>query len=300
MTIVADILGPMATTLMVWIDQDLCTGDGICSEICPDVFVGRDDGLWVVKEEASHFGSTIVFDGVDGAGHGPDGGKGVAQIPDSLIDSAVEAAEECPGECIMIEPYDQAAIDDADDADRMARLLDDSSRWARGVRRGSGAASPAGTGAGSAAQMPSETSKWRCGSSSQVARRGGGDPPRQGHRRGHAVARRLVQADDDVATAVVGDLDGVDLDAAPRHRHHRRRQLRRRTVARPTLDDPQRQVEPLRLGDDVGEAGAVREQRQRHGVVAVVGVGVGVLRRPGEADAPLNPHRPDRANRPWP
>jgi ferredoxin len=101
----------MATTLMVWIDQDLCTGDGICSEICPDVFVGRDDGLWVVKEEASHFGATIVFDGVDGAGHGPDGGKGVAQIPDSLIDSAVEAAEECPGECIMIEPYDQAAID---------------------------------------------------------------------------------------------------------------------------------------------------------------------------------------------
>jgi ferredoxin len=55
-----------ATALMVWIDQDLCTGDGICSEICPDVFVGRDDGLWVVKEEASHFGATIVFDGADG------------------------------------------------------------------------------------------------------------------------------------------------------------------------------------------------------------------------------------------
>jgi ferredoxin len=52
-----------------------------------------------------------VFDGQDGDGHGPDGGRGVARIPDSLIDSAVEAAEECPGECIMIEPYDQAAID---------------------------------------------------------------------------------------------------------------------------------------------------------------------------------------------
>ena len=101
----------MAETLMVWIDQDLCTGDGICSEICPAVFVGRDDGLWVVKEEASHFGTTIIFDGRDGPGHGPDSGKGVARIPDSLIDAAVEAAEECPGECIMIEPYDQAAID---------------------------------------------------------------------------------------------------------------------------------------------------------------------------------------------
>ena len=76
-----------ATGLMVWIDQDLCTGDGICSEICPDVFVGRDDGLWVVKEEASHFGETIVFDGADGAGHGPDMGRGVARIPDSLIDT---------------------------------------------------------------------------------------------------------------------------------------------------------------------------------------------------------------------
>jgi ferredoxin len=101
----------MATALMVWIDQDLCTGDGICEEICGDVFTARDDGLWVVKEEAKHFGSTVVFDGKDGDGHGPDGGRGVARIPDSLIDSAVEAAEECPGECIMIEPYDQAAFD---------------------------------------------------------------------------------------------------------------------------------------------------------------------------------------------
>ena len=56
----------MAETLMVWIDQDLCTGDGICSEICPAVFVGRDDGLWVVKEEAANFGTTIIFDGEDG------------------------------------------------------------------------------------------------------------------------------------------------------------------------------------------------------------------------------------------
>lgn len=100
------------TQLMVWIDQDLCTGDGICEEIAPDVFAGRDDGLWVVKEEAGHFGETIVFDGDNGAGHGPDGARGVARVPDELIDAAVEAAEECPGECIMIEPYDAKMIDD--------------------------------------------------------------------------------------------------------------------------------------------------------------------------------------------
>jgi len=94
------------TQLMVWIDQDLCTGDGICEEIAPDVFLGRDDGLWVVKEEASNFGATIIFDGSDGDGHGPDGSRGVARVPDSQVDVVVEAAEECPGECIMIEPFD--------------------------------------------------------------------------------------------------------------------------------------------------------------------------------------------------
>lgn len=99
-----------ATKLMVWIDQDLCTGDGICEEIAPDVFLGRDDGLWVVKEEAQHFGSTIVFDGLEGEGHGPEGSRGLARVPDNQIDIVVEAAEECPGECIMIEPYNAEAI----------------------------------------------------------------------------------------------------------------------------------------------------------------------------------------------
>ena len=100
------------TKLMVWIDQDLCTGDGICEEIAPDVFAGRDDGLWVVKEEASIFGKTIIFDAEDGDGHGPDGARGVARVPDDQVDTVVEAAEECPGECIMIEPYDAAIMAD--------------------------------------------------------------------------------------------------------------------------------------------------------------------------------------------
>ena len=93
-----------ATKLRVWIDQDLCTGDGICEEITPDVFTERGDGLWVVKEEAKHFGETILYDGKDGPGHGPEGARGLARIPDHLIEDALESAEECPGECIMIEP----------------------------------------------------------------------------------------------------------------------------------------------------------------------------------------------------
>ena len=40
----------MSEPLRVWIDQDLCTGDGLCEEICPDVFTLLDDGLAYVKE----------------------------------------------------------------------------------------------------------------------------------------------------------------------------------------------------------------------------------------------------------
>ena len=36
--------------LKVWIDQDLCTGDGLCEEICPSVFGMAQDGLAYVKE----------------------------------------------------------------------------------------------------------------------------------------------------------------------------------------------------------------------------------------------------------
>jgi ferredoxin len=93
--------------LMVWIDQDLCTGDGICSEIAPDVFQERNDGVWVVKEIASHWGADLVFDGEQA----PDGSRGVARVPSEVLGEVVEAAEECPGECIMIEPFDQTIFD---------------------------------------------------------------------------------------------------------------------------------------------------------------------------------------------
>ena len=71
-----------------------------------------------------------------------------------------------------------------------------------------------------------------------------------------AVAAGLVEAHDEVAGAVVGDLDGVDLDAGAGDRDGRWRRRRRRAAGH----DPHGQVEALGLGDDVGEAGAVREQ----------------------------------------
>jgi len=42
--------------MKVWIDQDLCTGDGLCEEIAPDVFTLLDDGLAYVMEAKRYSG----------------------------------------------------------------------------------------------------------------------------------------------------------------------------------------------------------------------------------------------------
>jgi ferredoxin len=87
----------------VWIDSDQCMGAGTCADIVPDVFTARHDGTWAVKEDAAHFGATVVFDGLPGDGHGPDGLAGQARIPAHLMDLVVDAADECPAECIFVE-----------------------------------------------------------------------------------------------------------------------------------------------------------------------------------------------------
>ena len=76
--------------MKVWIDQDLCTGDGLCEEIAPSVFTLLDDGLAYVKE------GDKVFDN-------PGGPEGLAAVPAGMEDATIESAEECPGECIFIE-----------------------------------------------------------------------------------------------------------------------------------------------------------------------------------------------------
>jgi ferredoxin len=76
--------------MKVWIDQDLCTGDGLCEEICPSVFTLLDDGLAYVKQ-----GDEIMSS--------PGGAEGLADVPTEFEDAVTEASEECPGECIFIE-----------------------------------------------------------------------------------------------------------------------------------------------------------------------------------------------------
>jgi ferredoxin len=87
-------------SMRVWIDQDLCTGDGICVEIAPALFQMDDDGLAYVKEA----GWSDRF-GPGGSGEpARKGPSGTVPIPDNQLDSVIDAAEECPGECIFIEP----------------------------------------------------------------------------------------------------------------------------------------------------------------------------------------------------
>jgi ferredoxin len=72
--------------MKVWIDQELCTGDGQCVDICPDVFFMHDDG----RTYRAHVRNA------EEAG-------GMASVPRSLEAEVVEAAEDCPGTCIFVE-----------------------------------------------------------------------------------------------------------------------------------------------------------------------------------------------------
>ncbi len=77
--------------MKVWIDQDRCTGDGMCEEIAPVAFRLLDDGLSYVRE-----GTASLND--------PGGPTALASVPPEHEDAVTEAVAECPGECIFIVP----------------------------------------------------------------------------------------------------------------------------------------------------------------------------------------------------
>jgi len=74
--------------MRVWIDQDLCVGNGICQELCPEVFYLTDGDIAYIRD-----GDRLLPKGIQGA----------LTIPAALEDSTLEAAEECPAACIYIE-----------------------------------------------------------------------------------------------------------------------------------------------------------------------------------------------------
>ena len=76
--------------MKVWIDQDLCTGDGLCVDHCPEVFVLLEDGI------------SYVRDG-DFLGNDPGGSGSMVDVAENHEHAVVNAALDCPGECIFIE-----------------------------------------------------------------------------------------------------------------------------------------------------------------------------------------------------
>ncbi len=73
--------------LEVWVDQDLCTGDGLCVQYAPEVFEFDIDGLAYVKDSA---GELLQTPGVR------------TGVPARLHLEVIDAAKECPGECIHV------------------------------------------------------------------------------------------------------------------------------------------------------------------------------------------------------
>jgi ferredoxin len=73
--------------LRVWVDQELCTGDGLCVQYAPEVFEFDVDGLAYVK---------------DGSGELQLAPGARTDIPAHLRLDVIDAAHDCPGNCIHV------------------------------------------------------------------------------------------------------------------------------------------------------------------------------------------------------
>ena len=98
--------------MRVWIDQDLCTGDGLCTDHCPEVFVLLEDGISYVRDGS-------------GVPSGPGGRASVVPVPIRHVDEVIAAASDCPGECIFLELDDVHDDELDDDAGEAAGAEDD-------------------------------------------------------------------------------------------------------------------------------------------------------------------------------
>lgn len=93
--------------MRVWIDQDCCTGAGICVDHCPDLFVVLEDGIGYVRE-----GRHVITDA----------DRRSVVVPRRYEQAAVDAVERCPGECIYVEPDDAGVV--SADVEAGADILD--------------------------------------------------------------------------------------------------------------------------------------------------------------------------------
>lgn len=77
----------MSDALRVWIDQELCTGDGLCVQYAPEVFEFDVDGLAYVKDDAGELRAAP-------------GAR--VDVPAALRLDVIASAKECPGDCIHV------------------------------------------------------------------------------------------------------------------------------------------------------------------------------------------------------
>lgn len=79
--------GTDSEVLEVWIDQQLCTGDGLCVQYAPEVFEFDVDGLAYVKDAEGELKQS-------------DGAR--VDVPANLRLDVLDSAKECPGNCIHV------------------------------------------------------------------------------------------------------------------------------------------------------------------------------------------------------
>ena len=79
--------GRVDEELLVRVDQDLCTGDGLCVQYAPEVFEFDVDGLAYVKDAD---GELLLAPGA------------TTPVPSGLALEVIDSAKECPGECIYV------------------------------------------------------------------------------------------------------------------------------------------------------------------------------------------------------
>ena len=77
--------------MRVWVDQDMCTGDGLCVDHAPDVFVLLEDGISYVHHD--HW-----------LGNDPGMEHSSRRFYANEERDVIAAALDCPGECIFLEP----------------------------------------------------------------------------------------------------------------------------------------------------------------------------------------------------
>ncbi len=81
--------------MRVRVDQEKCTGDGLCVQYATEVFEFDIDGLAYVK-------------GSDGELQTAAGAE--VDVPPSLRLEVIDAAEQCPGECIYVTSEDGSVV----------------------------------------------------------------------------------------------------------------------------------------------------------------------------------------------